>query len=79
MANELRQREEQIAARKGLMRQIGWGEPNTIGSHPPSLLRDVAFASIKNGKIKELLEKHGFNVSTPAPVAGSLPDEGVRR
>jgi hypothetical protein len=79
MANELRQQEEQTAAGKAFIRQFGEGEPNEIGSHRPKLLRDVAIASIKNPKIKELLEKHGYYVSTSAPAADSLSDHRVRR
>lgn len=46
--------------------------PNTI-SHRPKLLLDLAYASLKNEKIRALLKKHGYMVTTPTP-APSLPE-----
>jgi hypothetical protein len=43
---------------------------NDVG---PKLLRDMAVASIKDEKMKELLAKHGYTVATPTPAPASSP------
>jgi hypothetical protein len=61
--------DEQIAA-------LFPGHANTIGSHKPDPLRDMAIVSLKDQKMKELLKKHGFMVnygSAASPHPDSSP------
>lgn len=55
---QLQAQQEQINAGNTISQQVG-----------PALLRDMATASIKNEKMKNLLAKHGYNVELKADEA----------
>ena len=59
--SDLQKQQEQINIANQISQQLG-----------PNLLREMAVSSLKNDKMKALLNKHGYNVqqSTPAPGSG---------
>lgn len=64
---QLQAQQEQITAGNTISQQVG-----------PALLRDMATASVKNEKMKNLLAKHGYNVEVKAdekkaPAPASTP------
>ena len=59
--SDLQKQQEQINIANQISQQLG-----------PNLLREMAVSSLKNDKMKALLNKHGYNVqqATPAPGSG---------
>jgi hypothetical protein len=64
---EIQKQQEQINTGNQISQQVG-----------PNLLRDMAVSSVKNDKMKALLNKHGYNVNvqpnaSPAPGGAAAP------
>jgi len=59
---ELQKQQEEINKGTAISQQVG-----------PNLLRDMAVASTKNEKMKQLLAKNGYQVNVATPAPGSSP------
>jgi len=59
---ELQKQQEEINKGQAISQKVG-----------PELLRDMAVASTKNEKMKQLLAKNGYTVNVATPAPGSSP------
>lgn len=92
LQNDLQKQQQELQTQQGVLQtkqqqlqvqQEQINTANTISQQVgPALLRDMAAASIKNDKIKQILTKHGYNVElkpdekkpgTPATPATPAP------
>lgn len=57
---ELQKQQDQINTGNTISKEVG-----------PKLLQDMAIVSVKDEKMRQLLAKHGYTVSTPTPAPGA--------